>query len=96
MPLIVDSHNDIAWNMLAYRRDYTRPVEETRRLEAGTRIRELADDALLGWPEYQRGSVAVVFATLYAPPMRFAPQRTGNAVGLSHLGRGQPRCTASS
>lgn len=72
MPLIVDSHNDIAWNMLAYRRDYTRPVEETRRLEAGTRIRELADDALLGWPEYQRGSVALVFATLYAPPLRFA------------------------
>ncbi len=71
MPLIVDSHNDIAWNMLAYRRDYTRPVEETRRLEAGTRVRELCDDALLGWPEYQRGSVAVVFATLYAPPWRF-------------------------
>jgi len=72
MTLIVDSHNDIAWNMIAYGRDYTRPVEETRSREAGTRVRELVDDALLGWPEYQRGSVAAVFATLYAPPMRFA------------------------
>ena len=72
MPLIVDSHNDIAWNMLAFGRDYTRTVEETRRLEAGTRLRELEDDSLLGWPEYQRGRVAVVFATLYAPPVRFA------------------------
>jgi len=71
MPLIVDSHNDIAWNMQAYGRDYMRPVEETRRLEAGTRLRELCEDALLGWPEYQRGSVAVVFATLYAPPRRY-------------------------
>jgi membrane dipeptidase len=72
MHLIVDSHNDIAWNMLAFQRDYTRSVEETRQLEAGTRLRELTDDTLLGWPEYQRGRVAVVFATLYAPPIRFA------------------------
>ncbi|HEY6074762.1 MAG TPA: membrane dipeptidase, partial [Anaerolineales bacterium] len=72
MPLIVDSHSDIAWNMLAFGRDYTRAVEETRRLEAGTRAVELAEDTLIGWPEYQRGCVAVVFATLYAPPVRWA------------------------
>jgi membrane dipeptidase len=70
MPLLVDSHNDIAWNMLACRRDYTRPVDETRRLEAGTAIRDFSEDCLIGWPEYQRGRVAIVFATLYAPPIR--------------------------
>jgi len=36
MPLIIDSHQDLAWNMLTYGRDYTRSVQETRRLEAGT------------------------------------------------------------
>jgi membrane dipeptidase len=73
MPLFVDSHNDLAWNMLAYNRDYTRAVSETRQLEAGSAVVEVNEDCLIGWPEYQRGEVAVVFATLYAPPIRRAP-----------------------
>jgi membrane dipeptidase len=68
--LIIDSHQDLAWNMLTYGRDYTRSVEETRRLEAGTDIPARNGDCLIGWPEYQRGNIAVVFATLYATPAR--------------------------
>ncbi|MGB8982373.1 MAG: membrane dipeptidase [Anaerolineales bacterium] len=70
MPLIIDSHQDIAWNMLTYGRDYTRPVAETRRLEAGTTTPERNGDCIVGWPEYQRGQVALVFATLFATPAR--------------------------
>jgi membrane dipeptidase len=70
MPLIIDSHQDLAWNMLTYGRDYTRSVKETRRLEAGTMTPELNGDCIVGWPEYQRGQVAVVFATLYATPAK--------------------------
>jgi membrane dipeptidase len=70
MPLIIDSHQDIAWNMLTYKRDYTRSVAETRRLEANTLIPERNGDSLLGWDEYQRGKVAVVFSTLFAVPAR--------------------------
>src|SRR5512147_2482609 len=70
MPLIIDSHQDIAWNMLAYGRDYTRSVQVTRRLEAGTTTPDRNGDCLVGWPEYQRGQVAVVFATLFVPPAR--------------------------
>jgi membrane dipeptidase len=70
MPLIIDSHQDLAWNMLTYGRDYTRSVQETRRLEAGTGTPERNGDSIVGWPEYQRGQVAVVFATLYATPAR--------------------------
>jgi membrane dipeptidase len=43
---------------------------ETRQLEAGTFIPDVNGDALVGWPEYQRGKVAVVFATLYATPAK--------------------------
>ena len=68
MPLIVDSHQDLAWNMLTFGRDYTRPVSETRRLEAGTSIPVFNGDATVGWPEYQQAQVAVVFATLFAAP----------------------------
>ncbi len=68
--LIVDSHQDLAWNILTYGRDYTRSAHETRRLEAGTPIPQQNGDCLLGWPEYQRGNVAVIFATLFAAPAR--------------------------
>jgi membrane dipeptidase len=70
MPLIIDSHQDIAWNMLTYGRDYTRSVQVTRRLEAGTTTPERNGECLVGWPEYQRGQIAAVFATLFASPTK--------------------------
>jgi membrane dipeptidase len=70
MHLIVDSHEDLAWNMLCFGRDYTRSAHETRRLEAGGPAIEHNGDTLLGWPEYQAGRVAVVFSTLFASPTR--------------------------
>jgi len=68
--LIIDSHQDLAWNMLTFGRDYTRSVTETRHLEAGTATPQHNGDSTVGWPEYQRGSVAVVFSTLYATPAK--------------------------
>lgn len=70
-PLIVDAHADLAWNMLSYGRDYTRAAAETRKLEAGSRAVRENGDSLIGWPDYQRGSVAIVFSTLFASPLRF-------------------------
>jgi membrane dipeptidase len=68
--LIVDSHQDLAWNMLTFGRDYTRPVEKTHRLEAGGLTPSRNGDSLLGWPEFQRGHIGVIFATLFAAPIR--------------------------
>jgi membrane dipeptidase len=70
MTIIVDAHADLAWNMLTYGRDYTRSVKETRQLEAGSKTVEDNGDTLLGWPDYQRGQVAIVFSTLYVSPQR--------------------------
>jgi membrane dipeptidase len=70
MPLIIDSHQDIAWNMLTYGRDYTRSAHETRQLEAGTTTPARNGDCTVGWPEYQRGQIAAVFATLFVTPAR--------------------------
>lgn len=71
MPLIVDAHQDLAWNILTFGRDYTRPAAETRRREAGGLAPEVNGDTLLGHPEYQRGRVAVIFSTLFAAPQRY-------------------------
>ena len=78
MSLIIDSHQDLAWNMLTYGRDYTRSAYETRRLEAGTTIPERNGDCTVGWPEYQKGQVAAVFATLFAAPAR--KKETGDSI----------------
>lgn len=68
--IIVDAHEDLAWNILTFGRDYTRSVQTTRQKEAGGIAPKYNGDTLLGWQEYQKGRVAVVFATLFAPPMR--------------------------
>ena len=56
--------------MLNYGRDYTRSALETRRLEVGTDVPDHNGDSTTGWPEYQRGQVAVIFSTLFATPAR--------------------------
>jgi membrane dipeptidase len=56
--------------MLIYGRDYTHSAAETRQLEVGTLPPEVNGDSLIGWPDYQRGQVAIVFATLFAAPAR--------------------------
>jgi membrane dipeptidase len=71
-PLIVDAHEDIAYNMLTFGRDYTRSAAETRQIEAASSSQTIEhnDQTVLGWPDYQRGRVAVIFSTLFATPLR--------------------------
>jgi membrane dipeptidase len=69
-PILIDSHEDLAWNMLTFERDYTLSAEETRRKEVGSLAPQVNGDTLLGWPDYQRGKVAVIFSTLFAAPLR--------------------------
>ena len=68
--VIIDAHQDLAYNMLTFGRDYTRPAQETRRLEAGGTTPLYNDDSMLGWLDYRRGRVGLVFATLFAAPIR--------------------------
>ena len=69
-PLLIDAHQDLAWNMLTFGRNYSLSVAETRRRELGTLAPQVNGDTLLGWPEYQRGKVAIIFSTLFAAPTR--------------------------
>lgn len=70
--MIVDAHEDLAWNMVAFGRDYTRSVAQTRAREANTPIPGYVGEAMLGWPDWIQGGVGLVFATLYATPKRWA------------------------
>ena len=72
LPIIVDAHEDIAYNILNFGRDYTRAAAETRWIEKESHSPALKHngETLLGWPDYQRGRVAVVFGTLFVTPIR--------------------------
>ncbi|MBN1667408.1 MAG: membrane dipeptidase [Anaerolineales bacterium] len=67
---IIDAHQDLAWNMLTFGRDYNLAAGETRRQERTGQTPARNGDTLLGWPDYQRGQVALIFATLFAAPAR--------------------------
>ncbi len=69
MTLIVDAHEDIAWNVLCYGRDYTQSAQTTRDTEAPDTTAD-AGLAMLGLPEWLAGNVAVIVATVFVEPAR--------------------------
>lgn len=69
--IVVDAHEDLAWNALTFGREILRSVEETRRKEAATSIPDWNGEALIGWPEWLRGRVGLVFTSLFAAPLRW-------------------------
>jgi len=70
--IVIDAHEDLAWNVLTFARDYRRSAMETRQIEAGTEIPLHNGQTLLGWPEWIRGRVALVFGSLFAAPSRWS------------------------
>ncbi|MBL8096146.1 MAG: membrane dipeptidase [Anaerolineales bacterium] len=70
--LIVDAHQDLAWNAAAFGRDYTQSALTRRAQEAATDslARKILGQTMLGLPEYLRGRIAVIFGTLFASPKR--------------------------
>lgn len=69
MNLIVDAHQDLAWNMLTFGRDYRLSAAQTRLREAEGPVPLRNGNTLLGWEDYQRGQIAIIFSTLFASPL---------------------------
>jgi membrane dipeptidase len=66
--LVVDAHEDIAYNAICFGRDYRRSVLTTRRLETNTDIPAHNGIATVGSPDALLGRVALTFATLFVAP----------------------------
>jgi membrane dipeptidase len=66
--LIVDAHEDIAYNTMCFNRDYRVSALKKRQLEAGTQVPERNGLATVGLPEALAGRVALVFSTLFVAP----------------------------
>lgn len=68
--LMVDGHEDLAWNMLCFDRDYATLVGDTRAKEKDTEIPSWTGTTLLGWDVFQEARAAIIFSTLFAAPER--------------------------
>jgi membrane dipeptidase len=62
--IVVDAHQDIAYNAFTFGRDYRRSALKTRQMESESGW----PGATCGLPEAIAGRVAVIFATLFAAP----------------------------
>ncbi len=71
MPLLIDAHQDLASNSLIFNRDYRRSAHEIRQSEINTPIPDYNGHALVGWPEFQRGQVGLIIASLFTLPRKY-------------------------
>jgi membrane dipeptidase len=77
--LIVDGHEDIAYNAISFGRDYTRSALDTRALEADNEQAHAAmGDCMVGLPEWLAGNVGLILGTLFAMPARRRIAGTGD------------------
>ena len=63
--LLIDAHEDFAYNALNFGRDYTLSAAEIRQREQGTPVPGWNGQALLGYPDYRRGQVGLIFGTVF-------------------------------
>jgi membrane dipeptidase len=72
MPYLIDAHQDIAYNALSFKRDICQSAHQNRLAEKGTEIPLWNHgESTTGWPDYQSGQIAVIFATLWQPPWKY-------------------------
>ncbi len=71
MTYLIDAHEDLAYNILAFGRDYSTSSASIRASEVESGIPAIAGQTLLGWEDYQAGQVALVFGTLFSVPIRY-------------------------
>ena len=68
--IVVDAHEDIAYNALDHGRDYRLSALDHRRREHGSSPVARRGIAMIGLPDALLGRVAIVFGTLFVEPFR--------------------------
>jgi membrane dipeptidase len=70
--IVVDAHQDLAYNVLAFGRDYRRSALATRAQEKGGPVPAANGSCMIGLPELLAGNVALVFGSIFVLPARRA------------------------
>ncbi len=80
MSILIDAHQDLAWNIINLGRDYSLSADKTRELEKDTPIPAFNGNTLLGWPQYQQAKSAIIFGTLFSTPRRLDKEKYATKV----------------
>lgn len=68
LPVIVDAHQDIAWNFFTNGRDFTKSAHSHRRREGNSQVAKRSGQAMIGAPNAILGRVAVICASIFVSP----------------------------
>lgn len=73
MTYIIDAHEDLAYNALTFGRDIRLSARQIREKELGDpETVNRAMQAVTGWPDYQRGQIGLIIASIFIPPREHA------------------------
>jgi len=70
MYLILDAHEDLSINMMDYKRDYRLSAREIQAIDTKNGLDQIWSPSLLGWEDWNRGRVGIVFSTLFKAPAK--------------------------
>jgi membrane dipeptidase len=70
IPFIIDGHQDIAWNWIELGRDPRESALAGRQREKGSSVQATAGLRTTGLPEWLKGRLGVILASLFVPPER--------------------------
>ncbi|MBN1678699.1 MAG: membrane dipeptidase [Anaerolineae bacterium] len=68
-PILVDAHQDIAWNYINNYRDFTRSAWYKRRRETDPVFLRRYGHCMIGLPEVMLGRIAVICASIFVSPV---------------------------
>lgn len=71
MPWIIDGHQDLAYNAITLKRDILRSAAQTRAAEEGSANPGRVGGCTVGWPDFQRGQVAVILCSIFQAHRRY-------------------------
>lgn len=78
--LFIDGHEDIAYNVFCFNRDYSTSAEIIRSLERNTDIPSVTDQATLGWVDWKKANTVAVLSTLFTFSKRYQTSSLETAV----------------
>ncbi len=89
--LILDAHEDIAWNAIEFGRDPLQSALESRASEAQNGIAGSFGERATGLPQWIAGRVGIIFATIYVEP---SWRNSGRPVRLGYSTPAEARTAA--
>ncbi len=63
--ILIDAHEDIAYAAITFNRDYSKSAADIRQVEQFTDIPQWNGHAMLGYADWQKANVGIIFSTLF-------------------------------